>query len=115
MNSILSKLTIFNVLLISLFINTIETVSANETASGSETIQISQEILPPQDSLSTSETSSGDVVAKLPLSEEDNLENIEVDLKQETFFVVTAYYSPLPDQKYYLRGNYEDEVILNGR
>lgn len=115
MNSILSKLTIFNVLLISLFINTIETVSANETASGSENIQISQEILPPQDSLSTSETSSGDVVAKLPLSEEDNLENIEVDLVQETFFVVTAYYSPLPDQKYYLKGNYEDEVRLNGR
>ena len=29
-------------------------------------------------------------------------------------FVVTAYYSPLPNQNYYLKGNYEDELILNG-
>ncbi|MFA5916827.1 MAG: peptidoglycan-binding protein [Candidatus Gracilibacteria bacterium] len=30
-------------------------------------------------------------------------------------FIVTAYYSPLPDQEYYLKGNYEDEIKLNGR
>lgn len=29
-------------------------------------------------------------------------------------FIVTAYYSPLPNQAFYLRGNYEDEVVLNG-
>lgn len=29
-------------------------------------------------------------------------------------YIVTAYYSPLPDQQFYLRGNYEDEVRLNG-
>jgi len=29
--------------------------------------------------------------------------------------VVSAYYSPLPDQAHYLRGNYEAEVKLNGR
>lgn len=29
-------------------------------------------------------------------------------------FVVTAYYSPLPDQSFYLRGNYEAEKRLNG-
>lgn len=29
-------------------------------------------------------------------------------------FKVTAYYSPLPDQKFYLKGNYEDEKKLNG-
>ncbi len=34
--------------------------------------------------------------------------------KQEKTFVVTAYYSPLPNQSFYLRGNYEDEVALNG-
>jgi 3D (Asp-Asp-Asp) domain-containing protein len=28
---------------------------------------------------------------------------------------VTAYYSPLPDQKYYLKWNYKDEIRLNGR
>lgn len=28
-------------------------------------------------------------------------------------YYITAYYSPLPDQKYYLRGNYEDEIKLN--
>ena len=33
---------------------------------------------------------------------------------EETYLVATAYYSPLPGQKYYLRGNYEKEVILNG-
>lgn len=30
-------------------------------------------------------------------------------------FIVTAYYSPLPDQEYYLKGNYEDELRLNWR
>ena len=33
-------------------------------------------------------------------------------IKQE--FIVTAYYSPLPDQNFYLKGNYEAEKILNG-
>jgi len=35
--------------------------------------------------------------------------------EDENYFVVTAYYSPLPNQKNYLKGNYEDEVILNGQ
>ena len=29
--------------------------------------------------------------------------------------LVTAYYSPLPDQHYYIRGSYEADVRLNGR
>lgn len=29
-------------------------------------------------------------------------------------FVVTAYYSPLPDQVRYLRGSYEADIRLNG-
>ena len=29
-------------------------------------------------------------------------------------FVVTAYYSPMPNQSFYLRGNYEAEKRLNG-
>ena len=33
----------------------------------------------------------------------------------EQYFVVTAYYSPLPNQKYYLKGNYQAEIRLNGR
>lgn len=32
----------------------------------------------------------------------------------ETYFIVTAYYSPLPDQDFYITGDYEKEVILNG-
>lgn len=32
----------------------------------------------------------------------------------EKEFVVTAYYSPLPGQSFYLKGNYEAEKILNG-
>ena len=34
---------------------------------------------------------------------------------EQNYFVVTAYYSPLPDQEYYSMGNYEAEVILNGQ
>ena len=29
-------------------------------------------------------------------------------------FIVTAYYSPLPNQNFYLKGNYEAEKLLNG-
>lgn len=36
------------------------------------------------------------------------------EAKEERTFIVTAYYSPLPNQSFYLRGNYEDEIILNG-
>jgi len=37
----------------------------------------------------------------------------ESQIKNWTYFVVSRYYSPLPDQKYYLKWNYEDEIILN--
>jgi peptidoglycan hydrolase-like protein with peptidoglycan-binding domain/3D (Asp-Asp-Asp) domain-containing protein len=30
-------------------------------------------------------------------------------------FLVTAYYSPLPDQTFYIRGSYEADIKLNGR
>lgn len=40
----------------------------------------------------------------------DNYEQEEIILKK---FIVTAYYSPLPNQNFYLRWNFEDEVILN--
>ena len=33
----------------------------------------------------------------------------------QNYFIVTAYYSPLPNQGYYSMGNYEAEVILNGQ
>ena len=32
----------------------------------------------------------------------------------EKDYVVTAYYSPLPDQSFYLKWNYKAEVLLNG-
>lgn len=31
------------------------------------------------------------------------------------FFLVSAYYSPLPGQSYYLQGSYEAEIRMNGR
>jgi len=34
---------------------------------------------------------------------------------REVTLIATAYYSPLPDQKYYLRNNHQAEVILNGK
>jgi peptidoglycan hydrolase-like protein with peptidoglycan-binding domain/3D (Asp-Asp-Asp) domain-containing protein len=37
----------------------------------------------------------------------------EMPHKQE--FVVTAYYSPKPDQCCYFRGNYEEEIMFNGK
>lgn len=46
---------------------------------------------------------------------DENDEKSVQKIQTENFFVVTAYYSPVPGQKYYLRWNYEDEVILNGR
>lgn len=33
----------------------------------------------------------------------------------DNYFVVTAYYSPLPNQKYYFKGSYEADMKLNGR
>lgn len=42
---------------------------------------------------------------------DDKNQSEEIILKK---FIVTAYYSPQPDQNFYLRGNYEDEVVLNG-
>jgi len=33
---------------------------------------------------------------------------------KETYFIVTAYYSPLPNQKHYLKWDYEAEKRLNG-
>ena len=34
--------------------------------------------------------------------------------EQARTFVVTAYYSPLPNQSFYFKGSYEAEVKLNG-
>ncbi len=34
---------------------------------------------------------------------------------EETYFIVTAYYSPLPNQDFYLKWDYEKEVFLNGQ
>lgn len=33
----------------------------------------------------------------------------------DNYFVVTAYYSPLPNQKYYFKWSYEADIKLNGR
>ena len=33
----------------------------------------------------------------------------------QNYFIVTAYYSPLPNQQYYAMWNYQAEVILNGQ
>ncbi|MDR3150116.1 MAG: hypothetical protein LBU14_00285 [Candidatus Peribacteria bacterium] len=30
-----------------------------------------------------------------------------------SYFIVTTYYSPLPNQKYYYTGDYESEIKLN--
>lgn len=38
---------------------------------------------------------------------------IETGASDTGYFVVTAYYSPLPDQQYYITGNYESEKRLN--
>lgn len=33
----------------------------------------------------------------------------------KTYFRVTAYYSPLPNQSHYIKWNYEKEIIMNGK
>lgn len=40
---------------------------------------------------------------------------LKVSAEEMQTFIVTAYYSPLPDQDYYLKWNYEDEIKLNWR
>jgi len=35
--------------------------------------------------------------------------------EESNYFVVTAYYSPLPDQEYYITGDYYKELRLNGQ
>ncbi len=37
----------------------------------------------------------------------------QIEASDEKYFRVTAYYSPLPDQKYYLRWNYKKEIRMN--
>ncbi len=37
----------------------------------------------------------------------------EIATEKKTF-IVTAYYSPLPDQSFYLKGSYEADIRLNG-
>lgn len=49
------------------------------------------------------------LIAFLPVSNAFAVNN------SDNYFIVTAYYSPLPDQQHYLTANYEDEMILNGR
>lgn len=38
-----------------------------------------------------------------------------VEKPRQQQFVITAYYSPLPDQCCYFRGNYEEEIVFNGK
>ncbi|RKW21294.1 hypothetical protein D8B46_07845 [Candidatus Gracilibacteria bacterium] len=38
----------------------------------------------------------------------------EQENNREKYFIVTAYYSPLPNQEYYMRGDFEKEKILQG-
>lgn len=33
---------------------------------------------------------------------------------EQKYFIVTAYYSPIPGQDFYLRGDYNSEIALNG-
>jgi hypothetical protein len=46
------------------------------------------------------------------------INEVRADLSDENqsinnCFVVTAYYSPLPNQNYYFRGSYDADIVLN--
>ena len=43
----------------------------------------------------------------------NNILNNDIIINDDNYFVVTAYYSPLPNQEYYLKWNYEAEKRLN--
>lgn len=47
------------------------------------------------------------------LNIEASYASIESEKSEFKKFIITAYYSPLPNQSIYLKWNYEDEVILN--
>ena len=49
-----------------------------------------------------------------PLSYAKKVRTLKPVTFTETTLIATAYYSPLPGQSYYLRGNYESEKRLNG-
>ncbi|NJP03798.1 hypothetical protein HC823_00775 [Candidatus Gracilibacteria bacterium] len=40
---------------------------------------------------------------------------VSAQVAQQKTFTITGYYSPLPDQEYFLTGSYESEIRLNGR
>ena len=99
MKRLLSELFIFNIFLLSFCSFTAEIVNAENDLKNVET----NSIIEINNTWSVVDFGSWDLTNE-----------VSWELKEiPTFFVVTAYYSPLPNQKYYLKWNFEDEVILN--
>ena len=57
---------------------------------------------------------AGLLAAAIVLQSTVSFSNAAADEDETRTFVVTAYYSPLPDQTRYLRGSYEADIRLNG-
>lgn len=51
----------------------------------------------------------------LALAPVGHASNVAAGVGDQRKLLVTAYYSPLPDQSYYIRGSYQADVRLNGR
>lgn len=58
--------------------------------------------------------------SELALAQTANPESNEIVMPEQSLFpykktfIISAYYSPLPNQEYFLTGNYEAEIRLNG-
>lgn len=119
MNKIIWYITIFIIFYLQISIFNPNVVNANasgETNTGSIIIPDASPILTGTTLVETPTiitTGSTLPTASTPIEPIQNTPSTPIEI--ETYFVVSAYYSPLPDQAHYLRGNYEDEVILNGR
>lgn len=126
MKTLFTKFFIFNLSLLSLCFYTVEVVNADlETNTNANTNIVnntesivdfsSGAITPISQTLSITWNTQTQTQNTNIIPEETTASGTDTPTIQKTFFVVTAYYSPLPNQQHYLKGNYEDEVILNGK
>ncbi|MDD5770157.1 MAG: peptidoglycan-binding protein [Candidatus Gracilibacteria bacterium] len=103
----MKKIISYFIILIALYLH-LSIINLNEV-NAEENIIVPQEnnlIIPESETISSENPN----VLITDIQQENN-----INTSTETYFIVSAYYSPLPDQEHYLKGNYEDEIILNGK
>lgn len=117
MKKIISYITIFIALYLQLSIVNLNEVNAEETLNIPNTNLIIPEstwITTENTNITPQDNNTNTQVNIIPENIIQNNQQNQENNVSESYFVVTAYYSPLPNQEHYLRWNYQDEIILNG-